>query len=206
MEAVENRSVVNHRGMPVKLFTVCFIAAPLLMGLASFDYGEYKSIGSIGGVLNTYGITIWIGSLLGMAWLLWQKAPRFASIMAGLGIIGCVGGSNFILVAMIRRKLLIDGVNHELLWLTKGNMASANMIASAAMGMWFPITLILFGIGFIRFKLIPSWLGALICIMGIFFPLGRIPGNPIIIHLTDILMFTVMSIFSWKFMRTVQQK
>lgn len=185
-------------------FTGCCIAAPLLMGLASFDMGELKTYVSFGGVLNMYGLTIWIGEIVGMAWLLWPHAPRLALITASLGVIGCIGGSNFVLAAMFRRALMTAGVDQELLWLTSGNMSTAGALVSASMGLWFPLALILFGIGLMRFKVIRFRLGALLVAGGICFPLGRIPGNLLFVHAADALLFAATAVLGWSYMRTAQ--
>ncbi len=185
-------------------FTVCCILAPVLTGIASFDLGELKTYPSYGGVLNTYSLTIWIGSILGMAWLLWQRAPRFALIVACLGIIGCMGGSNFVIAAMFRTRLLEAGVDQNLLWFTGSNMQTSSFLVSAAMGLWFPISLIIFGIGLMRYKVIPVWLGVLLSVAGICFPVGRVPGDPILTHAADALLIIAMSVLALKYMRTAK--
>lgn len=186
-------------------FTVCCIAAPLLMGLASFDMGELKTYGAFGGALNMYGVTVWIGAILGMAWLLWSHAPRLALLTASLGIIGCVGGSNFVMAAMFRTKLMTAGVQPDLLWFTGSDMSTGGMLVSVAMGPWFPLALIVFGIALSRFKIIPLWLGVLLCLGGLCFPLGRIPGDPIFTHTADVLLVAAMAVLGWRYMRTAQE-
>jgi hypothetical protein len=201
---IADEQAVSKNRLLAGFFTVCFILAPLLTGLASFDLGELKTYPSYGGVLNTYGLTICIGSILGMAWLLWQRAPRFSLIVASLGIIGCVGGSNFVLAAMFRTRLLEAGVDQNLLWFTGSNMELSGLLVSAAMGLWFPVSIIIFGIGLMRYKVVPVWLGVLISVAGICFPAGRVPGDPIFTHAADALLIIAMTVLGLKYMRTAK--
>lgn len=196
---------MSRERMLAVFFTFCCIAAPILMGLASFDMGELKTYRSFGGVFNMYGMTIWIGAIVGMTWLLLSRAPRLALVTACLGIIGCVGGSNFVMAAMFRAKLMAAGVDQELLWFTGSNMSTSGLLVSGVMGTWFPVALIIFGIGLMRFKIIPSWLGIMLSVAGVCFPLGRIPGDPVFMHIADILLVAAMSILGWKYMRTAHK-
>jgi hypothetical protein len=137
-----------------------------------------------------------------MAWLLWQHAPRLALVTASLGIIGCVGGTNFLVTSIYRSVLLTAGLQQEeLLWLAASNMATASLLVTVAMGPWFPLALIIFGIGLMRFKVIPVWLGFLLTAGGICFPLGRIPGDPLFFHIADALLLVTMSVLGWRYMR-----
>ena len=67
-------------------------------------------------------------------------------------------------------------------------------------GPLFPLSLLVLGINLIRSKSIEWWVGVLICLSAIVFPLSRIPRIPFIAHFANALLLIPMLYIGWHFL------
>jgi hypothetical protein len=174
----------NPNAVQLKLSGICLIIAPLLFGASTFFWqnGEY---GVIAATLLTISSIFWIPALTALFSLLKAKMPLYYSIGLFIAIYGvCVGGIGFGLLGYFST---IFNIGHQ----TYIKILAQYPISSGLLLFWagplFPLSLLVLGINLIRKKAVETWLGILICLGAVAFPLSRIPRIEIIAHVADLL-------------------
>jgi len=189
MQASENALQLTLQG-------VTLIIAPLLFGASTFFWqnGEY---GLIAAPLVTIGSMFFVPALAGMFGLLKAQMPIYYSIGLFIAICGaCMGGIAFGLLGYFSTVFHIS--HHAYIsTLTKYPISSGILIFWA--GPLFPLSLLVLGINLIRKKAVAAWLGTLICLGAIAFPLGRIFRIEWVAHCTDLLFAIPFILIGCKF-------
>ena len=93
------------------------------------------------------------------------------------------------------------GITHEqYLQMLSHYQLSAQLLLFSS-GPLFPLSIIVLGIVLIRIKVTPVWQAVLLLIVGIAFPLSRIPRVVLMAHIADILLLIPCWFIAVKFLR-----
>jgi hypothetical protein len=168
-----------------RIWFISLILAPLLLFISQFFW--------VNGVLNitsgwiqVLAFVFWIPAFQAMFSLVKDKMPGYAAVGFLIAIYACIAGNNF----------GIDGIYGEAIGIT-GTEAKAELhqklgigglVALYIPGLLFPLSLILLGINLIRTRSVELWVGILLIIAAVGFPISRIPREPIIAHLDNLLL------------------
>ncbi|SHG58890.1 hypothetical protein SAMN04488109_0960 [Chryseolinea serpens] len=170
------------------------IAAPLVFATSTFFWKEGQ-YGVTGGTLINLSQVPWIISFIVLFDKLKMEVPRYATVGLIIAIYGCLSGANFGFVGVfgeafqIPHKTYLETFLHYPL--------SANLLLFWP-GPLFPLSLLVLGIVLIRRKKVDLWLGILLCLGAIAFPLSRIPRIESVAHAVDILLAIPLVIIGYK--------
>jgi hypothetical protein len=170
------------------------IAAPLVFAASTFFWKEGQ-YGVTGGTLINLSQVPWIIAFIVLFDKLKMEMPRYATVGLVIAIYGCLSGANFGFVGVygeafqIPHKTYLDTFLHYPL--------SANLLLFWP-GPLFPLSLLVLGILLIRRKKVDLWLGILLCLGAIAFPLSRIPRIENIAHAVDIVLAIPLVIIGYK--------
>ncbi|HVW95455.1 MAG TPA: hypothetical protein VHA56_05775 [Mucilaginibacter sp.] len=171
----------------LKLLGVTLIIAPLMFSVSTFfwENGEY---GITAGTLMALSNVFWIPALIALFGLLKSRMPYYYAWGLLLAIYGsCVGGGSFSYLGYFATVFHISHQSY-LTTLMQHPFSSGILIFWA--GPVFPLSLLVLGINLIRKKAVTPWLGMMLCLGAVAFPLGRIFRIEMIAHVTD-LLFTI---------------
>lgn len=180
------------------LHTLSLVTGPLLAAVATF-FWEGDRYGVTASVLLAFSTVAWIYGLLG----LWERVAAWRPWFGGVGIVlalaGFLGGMAF----------SFQGFFEELYGVSKtGSLdAAAEHPAASALVLWlpgpaFPLGLCALGIALARARLASSWLGGLLVLSGVCFPLSRITRSEPIAHLADLLILAAFTVIAVAYLRT----
>ena len=131
------------------------------------------------------GLVLWVAGILGIVHLLRRDLDRFGLLGGGLALLGLIAVSNimllqavFVLVEMKADNYpdVVDGIFRYVLSITY------------LFGPVFPLGLFILGLGVIRSRRFPTWAAFVFTIGALSFPVGRIGGVPLLIHLADLVL------------------
>lgn len=177
------------------VWIVSLIFAPLLLVAAQF-YWKNGLVTSTAGWLQVLAFTFWIPAFQGMFSLLRQKMPKYAILAFLIAIYACIGGNNF----------GIDGVYMEAFGIYSLDEAQsmhdgfglAKIITLYLPGALFPLSILILGICLLYSKSVPTWLGILLIIAAIGFPMSRIPREPIYAHIDNFFLLISHVVVAWR--------
>ena len=174
------------------------IAAPLVFAASTFFWKEGQ-YGVTGGTLINLSQVPWIVAFIVLFDKIKMEMPRYATVGLIVAIYGCLSGANFGFDGVygeafqIPHKTYLETLAHYSL--------SANLLLFWS-GPLFPLSLLVLGIVLIRLKKVEVWLGALLCLGAIAFPLSRIPRIESIAHAVDILLALPLIVMGCKELMT----
>jgi len=177
------------------VWVVSLILAPLLLAAAQF-YWNNGLVTSTAGWLQVLAFTFWIPAFHGMFSLLRPKMPKYAVVGFLIAIYACIGGNNF----------GIDGVYMEAFGINSLDEAQsmhdgfglAKIITLYLPGALFPISILVLGICLLFTRTVPTWLGILLIIAAIGFPVSRIPREPIYAHIDNFFLLLSHMAVAWR--------
>ena len=161
------------------------VAAPLLIGVSQF-FTQNGLVAATAGWLQVLSFTFWIVAFYGMFIKTHGAFPRYSTIGFLIAVYACIGGAGF----------GFDGIYTEA-------MSIASMIDARAFhaevgfplivslflpGALFPLTLVFAGILLIRSKQVTIWMGVLLIVAAIGFPLSRMPRIELLSHIDNALL------------------
>lgn len=176
--------LVQKSTIDLRLLGYCLIIAPILFGASTFLWknGEY---GVTGGTILALSLIFWIPALIGLFYLFKRTMPVYSSIGFLVALYGCTSAIGF---AMVGIFLEAFGISHE----TYLSKAAEYPLAFNLLLFWpgplFPLSILVLGVNLLRKKLAPAWVGILLCLAGIAFPLSRIPRIELVAHIADFLL------------------
>ena len=175
-----------------KVGGVCLIAAPLLSALSSpLRFNEATLFSA--GLTQMYACILFIPAILGLARLLRHAAPRLAMFGGLVGILGSVGGVNFATLLLYEWASRTAGADETTVRATAQFVQRGLWPALSLPTIMFPLSFLLLSVGILRFGVTPKWVGALLGVAAILFPLGRIPDIQALFHLSDLLLFVPLA-------------
>jgi hypothetical protein len=164
--------------------SLSLVIAPLLFGASTFFWtnGEY---GVTGGTVLALATVFWIMAFVTLFDKLKPEMPLYSSIGLVIAIYGSISGNNFGMVGVFSEAF---DISHD----TYLNKASEYPLGFNLLLFWagplFPLSLFVLGINLMRKKVVPGWVGIMICLGAIAFPLSRIPRIEMIAHAADLLI------------------
>jgi len=162
----------------------CLVAAPMLQGLSTFFWND-GSQGIDTGTLIVLATVCWIVGLTAVFRGIEDRAPRYTAIAYPLAMYGCVGGATFGVQGMLEELFRSDHTEAVRLI---GEHPSAAYLAFWFAGSLFPLSVFALGAVLTRVRAVPAAVGVLICAGALAFPLSRIPREPLVAHLADLLL------------------
>lgn len=176
---------------------VCMIAAPLLQAISTFFWEESGQQGITGGTLVVLSIIFWIPAFIGLFDLLREKTLLYATWGRLPAIYGCVGGALFGFRDVYAATFHIA---HQ----TELQAFSAHQWAYNLTiffpGYLFVLSLLVLGLVLTWKRMIPWWIGVLLCLGAVAFPISRIPRIELIAHVADALLFIPFLYLGWSFL------
>ena len=154
-------------GLAFVLGPILFIAAALtfVLGIDVTPDG----VGSVTeGIIGYYGAILFIVIYLELARLLGQKAPYFGIFCALTGLLGAACGVMAMGNRIQRGVLVAAGVEGELYQTIMATETPA-FLAIGLVCLFFPLTSIFLGSGFLRTKTIPAWAAIALILAGLCF-------------------------------------
>jgi hypothetical protein len=177
---------------------ISLMIAPLLSVTSTF-FWESGKYGITGGTLLTLSIVFWIMAFIALFDLLKEKMPNYASIGLLVAIYGCVSGINFGFVGVYSEVFNIDHTTY--LKAAADHPLSFNLLLFWS-GPLFPLSLLVLGIILISKKIVPAWVGFLICLGALAFPVSRILRIEWIAHISDALLAIPLVFIGWQYITT----
>lgn len=170
--------------MKIESTGVSMILGPLLLAASTFYWkdGEY---GVNGGLLLSISLVFWIMVFIGLFDRLKKKMAAYAGWGLLLAIYGSVSGVCFAFMGVISEAFNIP---HETFLATANKYSNAFNLLLFWPGPLFPLSLLVLGIVLWRNKIIPPWIGILLVLGAIAFPISRIPRIAWLAHVADLLL------------------
>ncbi|MBS1501146.1 MAG: hypothetical protein JST32_03740 [Bacteroidetes bacterium] len=179
--------------MTTKIYSVSLILAPVCFAVSSFFWqsdGQYVQYSVTAGTLLIAGSVFWVFAFMALFDLLKDKAPRYAAWGLFIAVYGCLcGGVGFalrdIMTLMLRiphKQMLDTFVQHPVF----------DNIVFWIGGPAFPSSLLVLGIVLATTKKAPAWVGVMIGLSAVLFPVSRITRIEMIAHIDDALMLVPM--------------
>lgn len=179
------------------LHCISLLAGPLLAAVATF-FWEGDRYGATASVLLMISTVAWIYGMLG----LWEQVAERRPWLGGAGIVlalaGFTGGMAFSLQGFF--EALFD----------VSKTASLDAAADHPVASWFvlwlpgpafPVGLCALGIALAWSRLAPWWLGGLLVLCGVAFPLSRITRSAPVAHLADLLILAAFAVLAVAYLR-----
>lgn len=167
------------------LHGVCLVIGPVLFVLSTFFWLPNGSYGATAGALIVLSLVFWIAGLLGVLDTLRVRMPVYSGLVLLVLVYGAIGG------ATISARGLFEETMH---WTRHDSTAvlSASGLESNVVYYWsaplFPLALLLIGAGLARTRLVPLWTAGLVCVVGVAFPLSRVPRVSWLAHVVNLMI------------------
>jgi len=181
------------------LYAASLILAPLCYAVSSFFWqsdGQYTAYSVTAGTLLIVGSVFWVLAFTALFDLLKDRHPRYAAWGLMVAIYGCLcGGVGFALRDII--TLLLHIPHKQILEAFAQYPIFENIVFSVG-GPAFPMSLLVVGIVLTATKKVPLWIGVLMGLSGVLFPVSRIMRIEMIAHATDVCMLVPMVYLGWQ--------
>ncbi|GAB4037212.1 hypothetical protein [Spirosoma gilvum] len=183
-----------------RVWGISMILAPLLFLVSTFYWqdGEYTIIG---GTLLVVATVFWIPALTGLFAKLKHTMPTYASWGALIAQFGAISGNNFGMRGIYAQ---VFGISKETLLREAAIHSVSFNITMFMAGPLFPLSLLVLGIQLTRKRLVPVWVGLLLCAGAIAFPVSRISRIDVIAHVADLLLFIPIAYLGWQLLTKPQ--
>ncbi|MEV4756905.1 hypothetical protein AB0J86_17580 [Micromonospora sp. NPDC049559] len=160
------------------------ILGPALNLVAGFFWEDDRQ-GLVSGTLLALSIGAWLVGLAGIYERLRPAAPRYVAVALPLTVFACVGGLAFAIQSV--QEVVFD-VSHAVAVERLQEHPFAAYPLYWILGPAFPIALFLLGLAVWRLRAAPAWVGLLIALGALAFPLSRITRDANIAHVADVLL------------------
>jgi hypothetical protein len=192
---------VNHRlvsGFCFAVLALLFLANPFIHTVARIEGASPETI-AITGFVAPFTMTLMVGAVFGMMHLLRRRADRAALIGAALVLTGWTVGCRIIALAQLQALLQtgVTGVPVDSLdkLLTAAPIVWVSIVP---FGLLFPLGLITLGVTWLAFGPVHRWIGALLAIGGVLFPLGRAVRLEWAISSCDVVLGVTFALLGWQ--------
>ncbi len=181
-----------------RIWFISLILAPLFLSISQF-YWTNGFLTNTSGWLQVLAFTLWIPAFQGMFSLIRDKMPNYAIIGFLIAIYACIGGNNFGVDGIYGEAIGINDMDEKNDLHEKFGMGG--IVSLYLPGILFPLSLLVLGVILIRTKSIELWIGILFIIAAIGFPLSRIPREPIVAHLDNLLLLISHTLIALKIVK-----
>lgn len=165
------------------------IIAPLLISIAQFFWHD-GLVGSTGGWIQIIGFTFWIVAFKGL-FDHFKNTPVYSTIGFLIAVYACVGGAGFGSDGIYSDAMGHANLEEANTFIQKAfeeNLGLPLVVSLFLPGILFPLSLLVVGIQLIRTKKAAVWMGLLLIIAAIGFPLSRIPRIDMIAHIDNLFL------------------
>jgi hypothetical protein len=165
------------------LIRFTFIAGPVLMLIASLvravdiHGNEALKPNYVEGILGCYGIVLFIPIYWELSRVLSAGKKTLAVVTYITGLLGGATGYVHMYNRIYEYELRLHGAADSV-WQSFGANPGGELLSVGVLGILFPLTSILLGIGFVNGKIIPRWMAAGLILPGILFPAAMITEDP----------------------------
>jgi hypothetical protein len=185
--------------MATKLYAASLILAPACFALSSFFWqndGQYVQYSVTAGTLLIIGSVFWVFAFAAMFDLVKDWAPRYASWGILVAVYGCLcGGVGFALRDII--TLLLHIPHKQMLDIFAQHPVFDNIVFWIG-GPAFPLSLLVLGVVLAATRKVPGWVGIMIVLSAVLFPVSRITRVEMIAHIDDMLMLVPMGYLGFR--------
>jgi len=171
----------------LRVTAVAAIIGPLLLLASTLGYiarGEGLNHGEVGGAIQVWAMIAFGLALVGLTRMLEPAAPRAATVVLILGLVGAAGGVGF----------GIDSVTVDLFG--TGSLVDSNSlgarVALALPGVTFPLAMICLGLLLAWHRLVPTLVGIALAVAAILFPVSRFPDIAGLAVTSDLIMVAAL--------------
>lgn len=174
----------------------CLIVAPLLMLAGNILRFALDDAQLWHPTLNIISVALSVPAILGLKHLLRFRAPRIAVYVGNLAMIWAVFGLSVLWGRLIGRAALPDEA--AALIIQKALFGGLAPFVLLAPLYWIFLTVI--GLALWRTKVVPAWVGLLMALGSLMFPVAAIGFSkvPAIIHSTDVFLLVANGWVGWK--------
>jgi hypothetical protein len=167
-----------------KMYGIAVILAPLLLFISSFfwEKGEY---GVTGGTLLILSSLFWTMALIFLFGILKGQMPNYAAWGLLVAVYGFLSGALFGFVGVFAE---IFNISHDSYIEGFSRYPTSSGILLFWPGPLAPLSLVVLGINLLRTRSVRFWVGLMMVLGGIAFPLSRIQRIEWIAHLADSLL------------------
>ncbi|HMR43705.1 MAG TPA: hypothetical protein PKC40_07725 [Saprospiraceae bacterium] len=171
------------------------IAAPLFIAISQF-YWVNGQLSVTAGWLQVLAFTFWIVAFHGMFSMIKENMPKYYTI--GLLIAGyaCIGGAGFGYDGIYTSAFGYSTFEETNAFHSK--IGVPLIPALFLPGLFFPLSLLILGVQLIRAKRVQPWIGILLMLAAIGFPLSRVPRIDMIAHLDNVLLLASHFLIAFK--------
>lgn len=161
------------------LLKIAFIAGPFLLVLSALSFS--LGIGLIPpgitsyveGIFGSFALLLFVPVYLSLAGRLSLYNRTLGTIATITGLMGSVTGFSHELFRVIEFSLRTHGAG-DAVWESFYASPNPEYLIVALMGPLFPLTSILLGTGFLKYKVFPAWIATALIAAGIGFPLAQV--------------------------------
>ncbi|MFN8344562.1 MAG: hypothetical protein U0X91_06150 [Spirosomataceae bacterium] len=179
-----------------RFWAISLVLGQLLLAATSFFWKSNGRYSVNGGTLMELSMLFWAIGMMGLFDVLKEKTPFYARLGLLYAMYGIFGGVAF----------AFEGVYSEIFNVSDKIGAEAHQLFSTQMNIllfWsgpaFPLSLLILGIVYIRTKSFSRWVGALMALGAVAFPLSRISRTLWIAHLSDLLLLLPVCLIAYSF-------
>ncbi|MBA4850871.1 hypothetical protein [Emticicia sp. BO119] len=182
-----------------KFWAICLVSGQLIVIISSFFWKENGRHTINGSVLVFFSMLFLAIGLIGIFDSLKPKLPVYSRLGLLYVLYGIFGGIAFAFEGLYSDIFNISdkiGVEAAKLYPTQLNLV---LFWS---GPAFPLSLLVLGIVLTRTKLVRWWVGTLLSVGGVTFPVSRILRIEWLAHLNDLILFIPLCIIAYLFWNT----
>ena len=176
-----------------KVTAVALVLGPVGSATATY-FWEDGRYGVTGGTILVLSMVVWTYGMLGLLEQVRRRLPRFGAVMLPVVLLGMLGGYAFGFQGFF--EAVFHASAGESLAALEPYPVAANLLLWLP-GPMMPVSLMLLGAGLGYRRVVPIWIGAVLCVAGALFPLSRIPRIDLVAHLADGLLVVAFLGLAW---------
>jgi len=185
-------------GVCLALLAIFFLTNPLT-GVVMRGTAKTTTAIALSGFTAPVQMALFIGAVLGITQLLRKRADRTGLTGAAFALMGWAVGIRILALGQLESLLAIGvtGVPADTLdkMFTAAPIVWLSIVPS---GLMFPIGLIILGIALVVARPISRWIGALLIVGGILFPIGRAVRVIWAISACDVVLGVTFALIAWQ--------
>jgi hypothetical protein len=173
----------------------CLIVAPLLLLTGNILRFALPDTYLWHPTLNIIAIAVYVPAIVGLKHLLRFRAPRIAVYVCNLAMIWSVIGLSVLWGRLISRAALPDEVAATVIQ----NALFGKLVLFPMIALLYWLLRVVIGLGLWRAKVVPAWVGLLMALGSLMFPIANIGFDhiPAVIYLTDLSLLIADAWIGW---------
>ena len=174
-----------YQSIHIRIWLAALILAPLFLGLSQFFWLQ-GVVTKTAGVLMFFSFFFWIFAFQALFHPLRSFMPVYAVFGFFIAVFSCLGGNNFGVDGIYGSQMGVDSLEEKnALHESIGNATLAYLFLPGAL---FPLSLLILGFNLVRKKILPAWIGILLCMGALGFPISRIPRIDLLAHIDNLVL------------------